>query len=63
MPTQELTDAWVRAVKPTPGKHYEDYWDRRLKGFGCRVLTDGTRTWNIAAWRGKGAAHSGRIPI
>ena len=47
-----ITDKWVRGVKGD-GRTYQEFWDERLDGFGCRVSPDGTKTWNVVCRRGK----------
>src|SRR5437016_1886844 len=43
--TQNLTDRFVRFVKPTDRQ--TDYWDQALRGFGLRVSPGGKKVFQI----------------
>jgi hypothetical protein len=43
--TQNLTDRFVRVVKPTDRQ--TDYWDKTLRGFGLRVSPGGKKVFQI----------------
>jgi len=47
-----ITDKWVRGVKGD-SHTYQEFWDEKLDGFGCRVSPDGTKTWNVVCRRGQ----------
>ncbi|WP_292533742.1 site-specific integrase [Methylocystis sp.] len=52
MPSQILTDAFVRAI--SPGDKLTEYWDTKISGLCLRVMPSGARTWNFR-YRPKGS--------
>ena len=54
----------IKSLKPKPGVQQSDFWDYRLRGFGIRVTSAGTKSW-IVVHRvgGKQKRHTlGRYP-
>lgn len=45
MPSQLLTDAFVRAI--SPGDKLIEYWDVKVSGLCLRVMPTGARTWTF----------------
>src|ERR1700754_4627357 len=50
---ENLTDKFVRGVKPADEGTRKDYWDTRCPGFGVRVTDKGHKTYFLhARWPG-----------
>jgi hypothetical protein len=63
MPRNRLTDAAIKALRPSDKQ--VTYWDANLPGFGLRVAPGGARTW-IAQYRAAGRVRRlklGRYPL
>lgn len=57
MPSQVLTDAFIRALKP--GDKLTEYWDAKVSGLCLRVMPTGVKTWTFR-YRPKGSASNKR---
>src|SRR5437879_3210262 len=61
MPTVNLTDAFIRNLKPN--RQREDYRDDRLAGFGVRVSQGGTKTFVLVTVRTRTRQTIGRSDV
>ena len=62
MPTTQLTDISIRALKP-PEKGQRLYRDKAIRGFGVRVSQGGTKTFVVVHGANRQFTTLGRYPI
>jgi len=61
MPSIQLTDVSVRALKP-PERGQETHWDKSLRGFGVRISQGGTKTFVLVNGANRQRTTIGRYP-
>jgi integrase len=61
MPVLSLTEVSVRNLRPPPAGQVT-YFDKQLRGFGCRVSASGVRAWVVVAGRNRARTTIGRYP-
>ena len=54
MATVNLTDKFIRSMKPAPAEQYEEYWDQLVPGLILRNNSKGKKAWVVKKrWDGK----------